>query len=74
MFSYLYDFGDRWEHILTLERIIKEDEFITGLSKEEDFHIAKESLMCLDGQRACPPEDVGGGLGYQEFCEAMAST
>ena len=28
--------------------------------------------MCLEGKRACPPEDVGGPYGYQEFLEALA--
>ena len=28
--------------------------------------------MCLDGQRACPPEDVGGTPGYEEFCQVLA--
>ena len=28
--------------------------------------------MCLEGKRACPPEDVGGPYGYQEYLEAMA--
>jgi hypothetical protein len=28
--------------------------------------------VCLEGARACPPEDVGGTWGYQEFLEAMA--
>ena len=29
--------------------------------------------LCLEGERACPPEDVGGVWGYQEFLEAMAN-
>ena len=28
--------------------------------------------VCLDGSRACPPEDVGGAWGYAEFLEAIA--
>ena len=27
---------------------------------------------CLDGARACPPEDVGGRSGYEDFLEAIA--
>jgi hypothetical protein len=27
---------------------------------------------CLEGERACPPEDVGGHCGYQEYLEALA--
>jgi len=28
--------------------------------------------LCLEGERACPPEDVGGTYGYQEYLGAMA--
>lgn len=28
--------------------------------------------LCIEGERACPPEDVGGIYGYQELLEAMA--
>ena len=28
--------------------------------------------VCLDGQNACPPEDVGGTHGYADFLEAIA--
>ncbi|MCP3941443.1 MAG: plasmid pRiA4b ORF-3 family protein [Desulfobacteraceae bacterium] len=28
-------------------------------------------LFCLGGERACPPEDVGGIPGYFEFCKAV---
>jgi hypothetical protein len=28
-------------------------------------------VECLDGARACPPEDVGGIEGFFDFCEAV---
>jgi hypothetical protein len=28
--------------------------------------------VCIGGQGACPPEDVGGIWGYEEFLEAIA--
>lgn len=59
-FQYLYDFGDSWEHEITLER----NEYIMLESHAP--------VVCLDGARACPPEDVGGEPGYFEFCAAIA--
>jgi hypothetical protein len=58
-FSYLYDFGDTWEH----EVMIEDSRYS---NPELQFLIE-----CLDGARACPPEDVGGVPGYQEFCKAL---
>jgi hypothetical protein len=58
-FVYEYDFGDSWEHILLLEKI---------LSAEKDAQYP----VCLKGKRACPPEDVGGIWGYEDFLEAIA--
>lgn len=29
-------------------------------------------ITCLAGERRCPPEDVGGPWGYQEFMHAIA--
>ncbi|MDX9789174.1 MAG: plasmid pRiA4b ORF-3 family protein [Desulfobacterales bacterium] len=58
-FDYRYDFGDNWVHEVTIE----------------DNRYANPDLQseveCLDGAKACPPEDIGGVLGYGEFCEAM---
>jgi hypothetical protein len=57
-FSYEYDFGDSWEHRLVVEKISS----------------ALESLrypICLKGKRACPPEDVGGVWGYENFLKAI---
>ena len=57
-FTYLYDFGDGWEHMVTVEEILPPDPLL-------------KSPKCLDGQNACPPEDVGGLPGYGEFLEAI---
>jgi hypothetical protein len=57
-FTYLYDYGDGWEHRVTIEKILPPD---PGL----------KSPRCLDGAHACPPEDVGGPPGYIEFLEAI---
>lgn len=48
IFTYLYDFGDSWEHELVLEE--------SGYFNPE----LRTELACLEGERACPPEDVGG--------------
>jgi hypothetical protein len=58
-FHYLYDFGDSWEHELVLE----DSRYFNPELRIE--------LSCLEGERACPPEDVGGIPGYFEFCEAL---
>lgn len=58
-FRYLYDFGDRWEHELVLE----ENRYFDPGQRTE--------LVCIDGQQACPPEDVGGTPGYFTFLNAL---
>ncbi len=57
-FIYLYDFGDGWEHRLVVE----------GLQQSGDRSELPE-FGCLDGARACPPEDCGGPWGYQDLAE-----
>lgn len=46
-FTYLYDFGDYWQHTVEIEKI---------LTKKE----GKIYPVCTDGQLACPSEDSGG--------------
>jgi hypothetical protein len=58
-FHYLYDFGDSWEH-----EIILEDSRYFNPELQSD-------IECLEGARACPPEDIGSISGYYEFCEAL---
>jgi hypothetical protein len=57
-FSYIYDFGDNWEHSLMIEKIIPTEK-----------RYAKP--RCIDGKRACPPEDVGSCAGYEEFLQIL---
>ena len=57
-FFYDYDFGDDWTHQVVVE------ELTWSPSKVK-------SAVCLDGQNACPPEDVGGPSGYAHFLEAI---
>ena len=59
-FTYEYDFGDDWEHEILFEG-----------SKETEA--GKKYPLCLEGERACPPEDVGGIYGYYDFLEAITN-
>ena len=59
-FDYIYDFGDNWHHV-----VIVEDPF-AGHSEQ------RLKIRCLDGENACPPEDVGGASGYADFLAAIA--
>ena len=33
---------------------------------------ANSAVLCLGGENACPPEDVGGAPGYANFLAAIA--
>jgi hypothetical protein len=58
---YLYDFGDDWMHRIDAGKI---SDAVSG-----DVY---PNLIEAIGK--CPPEDVGGAPGYEEFLEAMADT
>jgi hypothetical protein len=56
---YKYDFGDGWRHEVLFE----------------GFPPAEPKLkypLCLEGARACPPEDCGGPWGYGDYLAALA--
>ncbi len=57
-FQYEYDFGDGWEHSLLVEKI-------------QPPEPGMRYPLCQAGKRACPPEDVGGVWGYQDFLKAI---
>ena len=58
-FIYEYDFGDGWTHLVEVEKILPHD---TKLKPP----------VCLEGEMACPPEDVGGIGGYEYFLKAIS--
>ena len=56
---YEYDFGDGWEHEVLLEGVLLREK-------------GTKYPRCLDGARACPPEDCGGTPGYEELLTVLA--
>jgi hypothetical protein len=57
-FSYLYDFGDSWEHRITVSEILP-------------FQEDQGAPLCLEGKNAGPLEDCGGVWGYAEILEIL---
>lgn len=55
--TYTYDFGDNWEHVVTLVAI----------------HQDGPGLECLAGERACPPDDCGGSFGFDRLLDILAN-
>jgi hypothetical protein len=58
-FDYTSDFGDDWEHLITIE-------------KTKPALDGKSRPACVGGVRSCPPEDCGGIWGYQYLLEVLA--
>lgn len=67
---YEYDFGDGWQLEIIIENITEGITENISLSQESIGH-APAHVLCLDGQRAGPPEDVGGISGYEEFVKSI---
>jgi hypothetical protein len=57
-FSYIYDFGDNWQHIIQVKKVLSADS-------------AVKYPLCVDGRRARPPEDCGGSWGYRDLIGAI---
>jgi hypothetical protein len=56
--EYTYDFGDSWEHSISIEKIVTPE---PGLNYP----------LCTDGKLHGPPEDCGGIGGFYNFLEAI---
>jgi len=56
--AYTYDYGDGWDHTIVLEQV---------LPAAPGAPVA----VCVDGRRACPPEDCGGLRTAAELAEVL---
>lgn len=61
-FRYIYDFGDWWEHKITVEKVLPD----AGDAGDVELP------ALIKGKRACPPEDCGGPWGYGDLLEILA--
>lgn len=59
-FEYRYDMGDGWRHRIVVEPLAAIGAKLEGLLP-----------VCLAGENACPPEDVGGPHGYAHFLQVL---
>jgi hypothetical protein len=59
-FTYIYDFGDNWDHTIQVEKVL-------------DAEPGVRYPRCVAGKRASPPEDCGGPWGYGDFLEAISN-
>lgn len=59
-FKYEYDFGDGWMHFIEYEG-------------QQPKQSGLKYPICLSGERACPPEDIGGVHGYEYFIEVISN-
>ena len=57
--TYLYDFGDGWEHTIKILRF-------------DDAEPGRKHPVLVEASGRCPPEDVGGPWGYADFLDAIA--
>ena len=56
--KYVYDFGDDWEHLIECEDVMANADGCC-------------SAICTGGEKACPPEDVGGVIGYEDLLRVL---
>jgi hypothetical protein len=59
-FFYEYDFGDFWRHEVVVESVAR-------------LPMILKFAVCVDGKRACPPEDCGGSHGYRDLLQAIGN-
>jgi hypothetical protein len=57
-FTFTYDFGDNWDHTIEIEKTLPAES-------------GARYPRCIEGKRACPPEDCGGPWGYGDFLKAI---
>jgi len=59
-FIYIYDFGDYWEHKVTVEKFLPVNEKI-------------KYPTCVAGKKKCPPDDCGGIYGFSNLLKTISN-
>jgi len=59
-FYYTYDFGDNWEHKITFQK-----------PSIPDLSVFTGQPLLVEATGSCPPEDVGGLWGFENFLDAI---
>lgn len=59
-FRYVYDFGDVWKHQVSVTDCLT-------------VKLRNQIPVCIAGENACPPEDVGGVEGFEQFLQAISN-
>lgn len=59
--TYEYDFGDGWDHRITLEKMLP-------------YNPRLRLPVCTEAKGACPLEDTGGLWGYYSILEALGDS
>jgi yecA family protein len=62
--TYVYDYGDQWEHRVTLLRRI-------AIEESEQPFTDRRVPRVTTAKNNCPPEDIGGIGGFKEFLELV---
>jgi hypothetical protein len=57
---YTYDFGDTWEHEITVEKVLAPEP-------------GRAYPVCIGGKRQGPPEDCGGVYGFYDLLESIGN-
>lgn len=58
-FTYIYDFGDGWQHEVEIVKVLEHDPRMSY-------------PVCIAGENACPPEDCGGPPGFEDLKKTLA--
>lgn len=58
-FTYVYDLSEGWEHLIEVDAVTP-------------YNASEPPLLLVAGDRAAPPEDSGGPIGYEHVLDALA--
>jgi hypothetical protein len=61
----VYDFRDDWRHKI----LVEDTDYKPDPKKKTTKYLQYYQVACLAGRRSCPPENIGGHIGYNMLNE-----